>query len=492
MERVLGIKLPGHDVNDDWATRALAKFPSYAGVSAVVANEDGSKTMQTLHHITDKDHPAWTLEGFKELFGQFKEETVIFSMGRSATVVHAEDVMPFILTCNDDADSSAALVAYLAGDYNTYAVEGAALSPESFAVMKYLLPKLDQLVELVEGDVDKLMDQINKQVFRDDIAKMWTGTGTVIIHSDSDKFCEFHANEELRRHYPWGVVSHHCGHGIVASSIPDKVAAAGKSLSKSLMKAMPGAAAAKGPQPVVVGKLADPPVKDPVTDTAPAVQQKWFPPANLHGKPLKSLIRQKNKEFTGINDLPPGYDKPGFFLVIPPGKVANVLKSLADLPPVAGQSTITAGKKPPVVTLPKAIDADQPVVDPNIIEAVEEDFFTRFDHTRKVIDASNQLIMDPDIMTAMTNPIPPTWKQLGHDLEELFRATREDWQVLAHKYPAIVGDMCLFLVAEKMKDYKTVEPTVEDTVKASEPAGVASVPAGAVRKKTLMMPRKTA
>lgn len=481
MKRVIAVKNPGQLWPDAWIEAALKEHPSCSGFAAVTDSVDEAgtatgKEMSTLHNITDKDHPAFTLAAVQDLQNNFKDETVIGSFGRSSTVVSLEDAQPFVLLQNDD--ETPALVAFVAGEYPGFAQTGSTLSPEYHLTQKYLIPKIGQLARLCDGDIDKLMQELLDPVFKGEIETKWATRGTVLFLSDTDKYLAFELND-LKRDYPWGRVSDHCGFDVPKEgSFPERTITAGKNLAKSLQRAVSGPVS-QVPAAQVVGKLAPP----PQPDTAIPEKEYWTPPANLFGKPLKSLIRSKHRELYGSNDLPEGYNKPGFRMEIPKGKGA--IKALSDLPAVAGNTTLAKEIKAAAPVATQVTDKPQPILSPQIVEALQEDFLTRFDHTKKVVDANNALILDPDIMSAMENQLPPVWKQVGMDLESLFSAKYPDFEDIGRKYPDFMSMLAFNMIGLLMRSYKTVEP-----VKPSAPASGTNVPSvpAALRKKTLSLP----
>lgn len=470
MQRLLGVKKKDQLFEEGWLKAALKEYPSTYGI-AIVSGEGDEQGMQILKQSTDKDHPALTFEVFDGIQKNFKEEHLIVSFGRSSASVPVEEQQPFVIFQNED--ESPALVAFIAGDYPGFTKISSSYSPEYHVWQDELIRELGEMAELCDGDVDKLMLAFTKPGFDSKIKKLWAGkANTIVFMSQTDKYILFKDNDDLRD-YPWGIVSNHLNWDKPAAApLPATVAAKGKSLTAALT------AAASAVGATVVGKLGPAPVKEKETDTAePAM---WYPPPNIFGKSLKALYRQKTREYTGVADLPSNWEeRPG--LPIPKGK--GTIKSLADLPPVAGNTAVAATKNSPV-TAQKPAD---PILSPLEIEAIEEEFLTKFDHDRKIVDSQNNLIGDLDVMQALEAQTPPVWEQLGCNLENFYLWKDTDWEHYAIKYPRFSSLMNLALCGIVMRQHKVVEPA-----KPSEKADVKAVPVVGKAAKRLLVPPKVA
>lgn len=487
----IAVKSANNLIEADWATAALKVNPSFYGIATVVDNfndkdEPEGKIMQVVRSMTSKDNPSLDVAALDKMQKDYKEETIVAIFGRSSGTLLEEDLQPYTILENED--SSPALVAFLEGDFSSYAQTDGTYSPEYFAVQKFLMPRIQQIARLVDGDVDKLMTELLTPNFRDDMEKMWGTRGTLTLYSDSDKLISVH-NNPLRKSFKWGWASNHFGIGEVApvaATLPAAVVAKGKNLARSLSAS--GPVAEVQPPGKVVGQLAPP----PVPDTAIPKEEIWYPPASVHGKSLKNLYRNKHKQFYGTNELPDNWEtRPG--LKVPKGK-GGTIKSLADLPRVAGQTTLV---ETPKSASQQVVVEEQPILSPKMVEAMQEDFLTKFDYTKKVIDVSNNAIEDPTVLPALENKFKPVWDQLGMDLESFFKVQYPELLWACQKYPVFGAQMILNLMAlviqsERPKQGEYPEKT---ETKPSEPAGVRSVPSVAANKsrKVLTVPtRKTA
>lgn len=465
-------------VDPEWTKRALVGYPSYYGIAAVVDDYDEAgkvtgKTMQVLRQAVDKDHPALNLETFETLQEDYKEDSLVAIFKRGSGLL-PEDQQPFVLMQNED--ESPALVAFVDGDYPGYIKTAATQSPAFFFVQEYLLEKINQIAQLSGGDMDVLMAELLKSTFKKDIDReMSSNRSSLTLFADNDKLISFH-NNNLKREFDWGWVSNHCG--LVEAevqTVPAAVVAKGKSLASSLQP--------KGPVAAVPGKVVGQLAPPPKTETAIPAEEFWYPPVNLHGKALKSAYKIKHREFYGKADLPPNWEKrPG--LKVPKGR--SVVKSLSDLPAVVGNTALSASPAAAQVS-----SQEQPILSPKLVEAIQEDFLTRFDYVKKVVDASNNTIEDPEVLPALENQIPPVWDQLGMDLESFFKVKYEDLLWASQKYPSFSAQMVLNLLGIVIK-YAQQEDAEKPVQKPSAPAGTLQVPLGGKRAKVMVMPRKTA
>lgn len=412
MSGVIAIKNKGQLLPIDWLGKAVLAFPSAIGLAA--------ETEGVIQVLRTNDPAQITVDTINNMQETFKDDIVTLYLNKTAGAIKPEDMQPYVLLENED--KTPALVAFLDGDFSLYRVANSPFSDEYHCVTTHLTPKILQLAQLCEGDLEKLLKNLDTDFMRKEFAGMWKDKGTITLLSDLGVAPMSFAVNPLKREYVYGWVSNALLDDAKDTTLPLGVVARGKTLAASLVGKL-GAAPTKEPAPV----------EKPVTATAAAPSQMWHPPSNLHGKPLKAEYRRVMRILTGVNELPEGWNE-RVGIPIPPGKSVDgggPIKSLSDLPAVAGNTTLA-----PAATTKDQVQTDgDAVLSPQVIEALEDEFATKFDYTKSVKDMSNANIPDPNVMPAMENKEPPAWKQIGLDMESLFRLKKTDWLYLAQKYP---------------------------------------------------------
>lgn len=421
MTGIIAVKNKGQIIPVEWLNKAIQAYPSAIGVAS-----ENEGVIQVLRSNDPAQITVETITGMQEAF---KENILTLHLTKTAGQIESEDMQPYVLLENED--KTPALVAFLDGDYTKFRVNNSKFSDAYHCVTDYLAPKILQIAEMCEGDLEKVLAALEKPFNRKDFEAMWSGNkGTLTLVSDLGIAPVSFAVNDLKREFAYGWVSD----ALLETPLPTSVVTKGKNLASSL--------AAK-----VVGQLGPAPVQEAKTDTAAApaavdVEQKfWHPPANLHGKPLKAEYRRMMKELHGINELPEKWaERVG--IPIPKGKS---IKGLDQLPNVRGNLNVAA-EAAAAATSKQVSTEFEGILGPKTIEALETDFADKYDYTKTLKDASNTDIPDPETMPAMENKGPTAWAQIGLDMESLFRLKRKDWFDIAKNHPTFSAECNLNLM----------------------------------------------
>lgn len=92
----------------------------------------------------------------------------------SSPVQAEDDLQPFTLLQNED--ESIALVCFMDGDFSAYEQPNSSKSSEYWCVEKAIIPRIDKLVNLCNGDIDKIMDALNDDLTAQDWANFMLGS----------------------------------------------------------------------------------------------------------------------------------------------------------------------------------------------------------------------------------------------------------------------------------------------------------------------------
>lgn len=169
MKGVTIIRHPDKLIPGDYLAKAASENPSAFG--SAIARADGKGTKLIVRHKSDKPTPGHEADVFQKHDG-IKNMLLVLHFTGSTNPIAAEDVQPFVLLQNDD--DSAAMVAFLDGDFSLYAGD-ASHSDEYHCVTKELMPRIGKLCELTDGNLDKMMDFLAEESTANDWANFMLG-----------------------------------------------------------------------------------------------------------------------------------------------------------------------------------------------------------------------------------------------------------------------------------------------------------------------------
>lgn len=171
--------------------------PVCLGIAAC-AFDDKSNPLIAIEHVPDlkaEYGQKWDdiYVGIKQLQDAMHEvQTVlVFADTAGVVTVSAEDKdqldtpdMQPIAALTDNSTGHIHLVAILLGDFSQFAQKESKHTPEFFAYSTDLMPRLANLMEVVDNDLDKALAQMQKPLFTKDVQRLVGGdTGLVCIMS---------------------------------------------------------------------------------------------------------------------------------------------------------------------------------------------------------------------------------------------------------------------------------------------------------------------
>lgn len=254
----------------------------------------------------------------EEYLGVLEDSNVIFSFGDSIAKNENEH-QPYVLIQNDKGGPE--LVAFVEGDYPDYHETDGSHDTTNF-IKNYLIPKVDELAELLDNDLDKMASALQKPTTVNDIKSKCTGRGVVTLMFSNGVSFTIEENDK-RKSFDWGEVSISEGAYPVESDVdlpldkPDVTIIPSGNPLQDRLNAQKAKAAAGKPSGVhdttaTKGALAK---KDPAAaattlnggaTSVPAISQKIFvfPP----DKACKNKSDLNNWYMKGWGFLPPGHE----------------------------------------------------------------------------------------------------------------------------------------------------------------------------------------
>lgn len=286
-------KKAGHLLPQELIDGALDKYQSSVGMARVLpdGNFDLTREAKTMD-------PATLFKDQEKV----KDEHVIFYFGRNSSPYVDDDLQPIPILQLDTGDIIA--IGYLAGDF-AEAPPKVSHTKEYLAVENYLAEKVSDLWELVDMDIDKLAEALDKPGTRKEICNtlMKDKTGTVVIMLYNGKVITY-AQNPSRVTGEWGWATESCREvkqetKPATSGVP---AVPATTMAAKIEAAKAAKAAAAEGKPVT----ADPAGPLPKTETAAVKTTRKVGPAPTHLKnEQKRAWWMKNAGF-----IPNGYKDP--------------------------------------------------------------------------------------------------------------------------------------------------------------------------------------
>lgn len=274
--------------------KILAENPTGWG-AATVSEVDGYKFLEI-----NSEAKTTTLAEIQETLESFPDQDITFYFCSSEVAISDKDMSPYILITkpaeDDPEQEEPQLVAFVRGNFPAYVQTGSSHPAEYHLVTDILEPKFKGLYEMVDGNLDKLMEQLKKPHFKKELLLTSVSEGTITLVAANGECLSF-AQGNQSAEGPWGWVSNSYGFG--AEKAPDKVVPPKKPglFSRSTVRE-------KAAQP-------DPEKKEEVSSKSPAeaatalgyTVKKWKPQASYSRKEKKNAYKMR------IGYAPRGWEK---------------------------------------------------------------------------------------------------------------------------------------------------------------------------------------
>jgi len=149
-------------------------------------------------------------ELINETCKEFPDKDLIFYLCNSDGGINMEDVSPFSIIEEQDQPR---LIAFVDGNFPGHVKKESSHPGEFFFFNEYLRPKFLAMAEMCDNDVNKLMAQIAKPVFKKEMLLGAVSRGYVTLVAGNGKILSF-AQGDTASEYPWGWVSHNYGYAM--------------------------------------------------------------------------------------------------------------------------------------------------------------------------------------------------------------------------------------------------------------------------------------
>lgn len=158
-----------------------------------------------------------TLEFIQETMKAFADKDITFYFGHADAALSRVDIPPHELIVKQDGDDVIPqIVGFFDGNFPAYDKAGSSHPPEYHLAVDYLIPKLEGLAEMADGDLDKVTAQLQKPYFKKELLLTSVSRGTITLVC-ANGTCLTFAQSDLSAEYPWGWVSNTHGYATTAA-----------------------------------------------------------------------------------------------------------------------------------------------------------------------------------------------------------------------------------------------------------------------------------
>lgn len=239
---VVVTKLSGKAIPEGYLKPMLELYNSSVGAAYC---EKGKKIVfiHSLEGGTDFE----TMDGLQK---DCKGDIVLFHFGNSQRTSEL-DCSPYILL--SDKDKNPIAVAMVEGDFSGNEKKGSSYTGQYFAVNEVIIPKLQTLYDLCDGDIKDTISKFNSDKIRASITNTIVGDGSITVLFNNGQMLMFDKNTK-KKAFDWGWTTDPMEYGAAAAAPEAKTEKFG--LSKLKDKLM-GKSAEKTEEPVT------PPASEP-------------------------------------------------------------------------------------------------------------------------------------------------------------------------------------------------------------------------------------
>lgn len=280
-------------IPNEYLEKVLAANPNCWGAATV---SDGELHLNSGEEGTD-------LEFVQDAMKVWSNQDITFYFGHADAALNKADIPPYILIVKVEGEEEIPqIVGFFDGNFPGYDKAGSSHPPEYHLATDYLVPKLEGLWEMADGDLDKVTAQLQKPYFKKELLLTSVSRGTITLVCANGVALTF-AQSDLSAEYPWGWVSNTHGYA-TASAVADKPAKkpsmfSGKSTVREKVEAAPDAVTEKTKQ--LAEAVAAP--KTEATVIKNYTTKKERPPAHLSRNDRKEWYQAR------LGYRPPGWEK---------------------------------------------------------------------------------------------------------------------------------------------------------------------------------------
>lgn len=476
-------------LSNDFLEKVLAANPNCWGAATVSGGE---------LHLNSSDEGT-DLEFVQEAMKTWPDQDITFYFGHADAALNKADIPPYILIVKKDGDEELPqIVGFFDGNFPAYDKGGSSHPPEYHLAVDYLIPKLEGLLEMADGDLDKVTAQLKKEYFKKELLLTSVSRGTITLVCANGACLTYTQKDDPQAgDIPGGWTSNKHGYKTeaekpkepekpVKKSMFDRVVGGSKStvrekvnqpdnVTDATKKLAEGAAAAE------LAKATSP-AKTDTTVTGYKVK-KWKPSA------AASRREKKDQYKTRIGHLPLGWEQGveidvfytpddklmTYSQVKSLGLKAAEVMALANNPPPQREKDTEADHIPqPEVkdTGEKQVTAEVlPIMSPKTREHVKD--MMRTAKVQKIIAENADIIVNPAVVQSLEGKFADFSRQLGaKSIDEFIPWSYEMMYELGKTNPDGLAVMCWTyrnIVAAHRSKKVEAAPEVKTEVVAEPP-----------------------
>lgn len=159
--------------------------------------------------ITNSGDSTIDLEVVRDTFNDYNEQDFYLFLANSESAINMDDVSPHWLVEKDEVPL---LVCFIEGKFPGFAKSGSSHPSEYHFLKDHVEPKINDLWELCDGNLDKLMGFIEKKKFGDELIAHANPRGYVTFVAANGKAFT-HGTGEGAAEFKWGWASQNYGYG---------------------------------------------------------------------------------------------------------------------------------------------------------------------------------------------------------------------------------------------------------------------------------------
>lgn len=156
------------------------------------------------------------LNFLQDTLKEFEDCNMTFYFASSDAAISKVDLSPHILVVKKDEDDAEVpqIVAFIEGNFPTYAKVGSSHPAEYHMAMEYLGPKLESVYDMCEGDLDKVFVQLEKPFFKKELLLTSVSRGHITLVLANGKALTYSQSDGLATEYDWGWTSNNHGYAV--------------------------------------------------------------------------------------------------------------------------------------------------------------------------------------------------------------------------------------------------------------------------------------
>lgn len=159
-------------LSNEFLEKVLAANPNCWG--AAMVSEEGLQL--------NSGEEGASLEFIQETIKTFADKDITFYFGHADAALNKADIPPYILIVKKDGEEEIPqIVGFFDGNFPAYDHAGSSHPPEYHLAVDYLIPKLEGLVEMADGDLDKVTAQLKKEYFKKELLLTSVSRGTITL-----------------------------------------------------------------------------------------------------------------------------------------------------------------------------------------------------------------------------------------------------------------------------------------------------------------------